>query len=92
MRLLVRVGENCRVIMDRTMQNLSLPCVQVDELWTYVRCKQARLSFEDRFNKVGDQYCFVAIDAESKVIPHFDECASIVIASSVEELVVSRSN
>jgi IS1 family transposase len=71
MRLLVRVGENCRAIMDRTMRNLSL--VQVDELWTFVQKKQARLSFEDRFNReVGDQYAFVAIDAETKLIPHFD--------------------
>jgi hypothetical protein len=45
----------------------------VDELWTFVPKKQARLSFEDRLRAdVGDQYCFLAIDAETKLIPHFD--------------------
>jgi hypothetical protein len=72
-RLLVRVGEHSQTILDQTMRNLTLPHVQVDELWTYVQKKQARLSFEERFSRtLGDQYAFVAIDAETKLIPHFD--------------------
>jgi IS1 family transposase len=73
MRLMLRVGERCVTILDERMRNLSLPSVQVDELWTFVQKKQARLSFEERFSRtMGDQYCFVAIDAETKLIPHFD--------------------
>jgi len=35
--------------------------------------KQARLSFQERFSRtLGDQYAFVAIDAGTKLIPHFD--------------------
>lgn len=73
MRLLVRTGERCQTILAETMRNLRCRSLQVDELWTYVQKKQARLSFEDRLRlDVGDQYAFVAIDAETKLIPHFD--------------------
>jgi len=73
MRLTVRVGENCQRILDETMRGLTLRNVQVDELWTFVQKKQARLSFEERFSRtLGDQYAFVAIDAGTNLIPHFD--------------------
>ncbi len=39
----------------------------------YVGKHQRRLSYEERFNQeIGDQYVFVAIDGESRLIPHFD--------------------
>ncbi len=73
MRLLVRVGEGCLGLLDRTMRDLSCRKVQVDEIWTYVGKKQARLAYEQRFDQeVGDQYVFVALDADTKLIPHFD--------------------
>jgi IS1 family transposase len=59
--------------MDETMRGLNLRDVQVDELWTFVQKKQARLGFEERLSRtIGDQYAFVAIDAATKLIPHFD--------------------
>lgn len=73
MRLLVRVGEGCLALLDQTMRNLHCRKIQVDEIWTYVGKKQARLTYEERFRTdVGDEYAFVAIDAETKLIPHFD--------------------
>lgn len=73
MRLLLRTGENCAEIMDQTMRNLRMRYVQVDELWTFCFKKQARLSYEERFSaEMGDQYVFFAIDAESKLVPHFE--------------------
>jgi hypothetical protein len=40
---------------------------------TYCRKKQARLNYEERHALgMGDQYVFVGIDAEAKLIPHFD--------------------
>ncbi len=55
------------------MRNLTCPNIQVDELWCYVGKHQRRFSYEERFNpEIGDQYVFVAIDGESKLIPYFD--------------------
>jgi IS1 family transposase len=73
MRLTLQVGERCLNLLDETMRGLSCPNLQVDEIWTFVGKKQARLKYEERFDRErGDQYVFVAIDGESKLIPHFD--------------------
>lgn len=72
-RLLIRTGQRCETIFVETVRNLRCGSVQVDELWTCVYKKQARLAFDERFSpKMGDQYAFVAIDAETKLIPYFD--------------------
>lgn len=72
MRLLVRVGDKCQKIMDEKMRGFHCRYLQADEIWTYVGKKGARLSEEERQNPdIGDQYVFVAIDAETKLIPTF---------------------
>lgn len=58
---------------ESALWGLSCRNLQVDELWTFVQKKQARLGYEERFAPhLGDQYVVVAIDAETKLIPHFD--------------------
>jgi IS1 family transposase len=42
--------------------------VQVDEIWTYVFKKQGRISVNESAAGIGDQYVFVGIDAESKLV------------------------
>ena len=71
MRLLEKVGENCARIMDERMKDLPCRKVQVDEIWTFVAKKERRvLPGEDR-QEMGDQYVFVALDADSKLVPVF---------------------
>jgi len=73
MRVLVDVGENCRALMDQKMRNLSCRNVEVDEVWTFVRKKQLRLRAAEKLDRtIGDQYTFVAIDADTKLIPCFE--------------------
>lgn len=47
MRLLVRVGESCVHFLDKHVRNVSAQKVQVDEIWTYVFKKQAKISLSD---------------------------------------------
>lgn len=69
MRLLVEAGANCAAIMDEKMRDLPCKRVQVDQIWSYVGKKQRRVrTTDDRFS-VGDQWTFVAIDADKKLIP-----------------------
>jgi len=73
MRLTVRVGERCQEILSERMRGLECRRVQVDEIWTYCYKKQARLSHEERHAPtMGDQYVFVALDADSKLVPCFE--------------------
>ncbi|MGD1045924.1 MAG: IS1 family transposase [Bacteroidota bacterium] len=72
MRLLVEAGTRARDILDSQMMNLESKRIQVDEIWTFVGKKQKRLSPEERTsNDLGDQYVFVAIDADTKLVPSF---------------------
>ncbi len=72
MRLLVEVGERCQAMLDERMRGFHSRLIQADEIWTYCRCKQQRLADEEQGNpELGDQYVFVALDAESKLIPLF---------------------
>ena len=68
MRLLVRVGEHCQGIMDTHLRGFHSKFLQADEIWTFVAKKEGRLSQEEKGNlSIGDQYCFVALDAETKL-------------------------
>lgn len=67
--LLCRVGEGCERMLAERVKDVPVQDVQADELWTYVRCKQATVSR----NKVtdpdaGDAYCFFGIERNSKLI------------------------
>ena len=53
------------------MRNLDCRRIQCDEIWTFCRMKQARIPrFTDR-TKIGDQWTFVAIDPDTKLIPAY---------------------
>jgi IS1 family transposase len=71
MRVLLRVGENCADLMDAKMNDLPCKIVQMDEIWTFVGKKEKRVKGSDNPEVVGDQYVFVAMDSETKLIPCF---------------------
>ena len=71
MRLLVEVGEGCKALMDAEMRNLRCRRIQVDEIWAYVAKKQRHLTTKDDRGRVGDQWTFVALDPDTKLIPAY---------------------
>ena len=70
-RLLVRVGEGCERLMDETMRELPSKRIQVDEIWSYVGKKQRHLTWRDDPGRTGDVWTFVALDADSKLVPSY---------------------
>jgi IS1 family transposase len=71
-RLMLKVGDACRRMMDRRMRELELTHLQCDEIWTFVKKKQAHLTPAEQLNdEIGDQYLFVALDEDTKLIPAF---------------------
>ncbi len=67
MRLIVRTGEGCAKLLDQWITGVQAERIQVDEIWTYVFKKQARLSTEDH-PSMGDQYVFIGMDADTKLV------------------------
>jgi len=70
MSLLVKAGERCQSLMDSKLRNLHMERVQIDEIWTFVQKKARRVRKGDS-PELGDQWVFVAIDADTKLIPAF---------------------
>jgi IS1 family transposase len=70
MRLLVLAGERCQKLLDERMRGLKCNFIQCDEIWTFCFKKQRRVRKDDPAD-FGDQWVFVAIDAETKLIPSF---------------------
>jgi len=72
LRVLLRVGERCQRLLDERMRNLRSRFIQVDEMHGYVQVRQKNLDpmRHDEF-MMGEQYVFIAIDSETKLIPSF---------------------
>ena len=72
MRLLVSVGDKCSAILDQHLKGFHSKLIQLDEIWTYVGKHERRLTGEEKLNpELGDQYVFVALDAETKLVPNY---------------------
>src|SRR6267154_3590387 len=69
-KLLLDVGAACTEYQDRTLRDLRSTEVQCDEIWSLVGSKAKNVP-EDRKDEfgVGDVWCWVPIDAESKLVP-----------------------
>ena len=70
MSLLLLAGERSQKLMDAKMRNLSARYLQVDEIWCYVGKKRRNVRSGDS-PELGDQWVYVAIDAETKLVPSF---------------------
>lgn len=72
MNLMLRVGDRCRDFLDARMRNLNLKHLECDEIWTFCLKKQARLKSAEIGNeRIGDQYLFIALDEDTKLIHRF---------------------
>ena len=70
-RLGVRVGNACGRIMDEQMHGLACSTIQMDEIWGFIGKKQRNLRPGDEARGLGDAWTFVAIDAETRMVPAY---------------------
>ena len=70
-RLVLRVGQTSREVMDVLMRDLLCRRIEVDEVWCYVGKKEAQVTAADDPAEVGDFWTWVALDPETKIVPSF---------------------
>src|SRR5580700_10337664 len=72
LRALLRVGKRCEQLLDEKMRNIQSRFIQVDEMHGYVQVRQKNLD-PTRHDEItmGEQYVFIAIDSEARLIPSF---------------------
>jgi IS1 family transposase/uncharacterized protein YerC len=63
-----RVGDACAKIMDTKLRGLSCKQIQVDEIWGFIGAKRKNAA---RAGVYGDVWTFIALDADTKLIPCF---------------------
>jgi len=93
-RTLLKIGERCAALLDAKIRRVPARRVQVDEIWTYIFKKQALITDDDPPER-GDQYVFIGMDADTKlVISHLigkrDAATAFYMISDLKERLAYR--
>src|SRR5215204_3941998 len=69
-KLLEDAGEAFTAYQDKALRNLPCKRLQLDEIWAFNYCKQRNVILAKAApEEAGDLWTWVAIDAETKLIP-----------------------
>lgn len=69
-KLLVTAGQACMAYQDRALVNLKCSRIEVDELWSFVGCKEKNVPEAKKgLGEMGDVWTWVSICADSKLVP-----------------------
>jgi len=69
LRLLVSVGNACAAYQDRAICNVAAKRIQIDEILSFVGCKQKNVTEEKMEAGIcGDVWTFTAIEAQTKLV------------------------
>lgn len=70
LRFVNRLADGCARALDQSMRNLPCARVQCDEIWGFIGKKQRHLTENDSAT-MGDVWTFVAMDADTKLVPAY---------------------
>ena len=68
-KLLVQLGAACSKYQDEVFRNLNCKRIQCDEIWSFVYAKDKNLTEEMRHAGAGSVWTWVALDADTKLVP-----------------------
>jgi transposase-like protein/IS1 family transposase len=69
LNLLKAAGDCCERFMERTLQNVPVRDLELDECWSYVLKKEGhKLPHEVNDETIGDQYVYIGLERNSKLI------------------------
>jgi IS1 family transposase len=68
-KLLIELGAACSDYQDKVFRNLSCKRLQCDEIWSFVGSKEKNVPADKRRQGRGDVWTWIAIDAETKLVP-----------------------
>src|SRR5581483_1032138 len=67
-KLFIDTERVCAEYQDKTFRDLNCKKLQMDEIWSFVYSKQKNVP-DGMEGKAGDVWTWVAIDADSKLVP-----------------------
>jgi IS1 family transposase/transposase-like protein len=66
--LILLVGENCQQLLDAKLVNVPVKDIQLDEIWSFVGCKEKTRIQHAYDATIGDCWTFIAIERETKLV------------------------
>ena len=63
-------GQRCETLLDTRMRNVRAQYIQADEIWSFVAKKDKHVRVDDP-DEFGNQWIFVAMDEQTKLVPSF---------------------
>ena len=70
---LKKAAYQCRRVTEHFLTNLHVEELQLDEMWSFVYKKEKNLTQEEYDGAlIGDQWCWIAKDAQTKVIVQYE--------------------
>lgn len=66
--LILVVGENCERLLESKIRGVEAKDIQVDELWSFVTCKEKTRVGQRYTGDEGDSWTWTAIDRDTKLI------------------------
>ncbi len=67
-KLLRDAGRACSDYQDKHLRGLTCQRLQLDEIWSFVGCKERNVPTELKGSGIGDVWTWTAIDADTKLI------------------------
>lgn len=69
-KVILDFGNASQIFLDDVLQDLRLDHIEVDEIWTFVAKKQARLTVDEKAERhdIGDVYVWTCLDQSTKLI------------------------
>jgi hypothetical protein len=69
LNLLKTAGDCCERFMEKTLRDIPVKELQLDECWSYVLKKEGhKHPSEAKDDSIGDQYIYIAMSGESKIV------------------------
>lgn len=62
------LGEGCSRFLRSNVRDVATNHLELDEIWTYVGCRQGRIWPEHEAQGFGDNYCYIALTRESRLV------------------------
>jgi len=66
--LILLIGENCQHFLDTQIRGVEVKDVQVDEIWSFVGCKNKTAASKGYNEDSGDSWTTVAIERNTKLV------------------------
>ena len=70
LKVLVETGRHCERLLDEKIRGLQCEAVELDELWTFIYKKQARITrkYSLIHSEHGDTYTYIGLDPKTKLV------------------------